>query len=175
MTIAQLIDGILDREQGYQDNPADKGNAHGGATNWGITSASWGTYRRLGRPATRAEIWAITRTQAVEFYRSQYVASSPFTAVAYEPLRVQLIDFGINSSNERATRWLQRVLDVPVTGSIDDRTTLALQRDRGDLVNRALVGARLQMYHMIAASDATQKAFLGGWLARAVSFLDPVA
>lgn len=168
MTTETLIDGLLAREGGYVDHPQDRG----GATHWGITVGAWGEYRRFGRPATRAEVQRITREQAIEFYRVRYVQHSPFVVVAYEPLRVQLIDFAVLSGTERATRWLQRVLDVEPTGRMDDRTLVALNRDRGALVNRALVGARVQMFSGIVAGDAGQGVFLKGWIARAVSFLD---
>lgn len=168
MTTAELIDGILQREGGYVDDPADKG----GATNFGITAKSWGLYRRIGRQATRAEMQALTREQALEFYRTQYVTNSPFSVVGYEPLRVQLIDFAVNSGLARATRWLQRVLDVPVTGAMDDRTKLALTRDRGPLVNRALVAARCYMLDQATDHGDIDKRFEEGLESRALSFLD---
>lgn len=170
MTTDALIDGLLEREGAYVDHVSDRG----GPTNYGVTAAAWGEYRRFGRPATRAEIQGITREQAVEFYRLRYVTNSPFMAVAYEPLRCQLIDFAVLSGTERATRWLQRVLDVDPTGRMDDRTKLALNRDRGALVNRALVGARVQMFQAIVAADPSQQVFFRGWCARALSFWDPM-
>lgn len=172
MTTPELINGILEREGGYQDDPADAGNGPHGATNWGITAKSWGAYRQLGRVATRDEVKAITREQAVDFYRSQYVLTSPFRLVGYEPLQVQLIDFSVNSGTARATRWLQRVLDVPVTSVLDDRTRLALTRDRGALVNRALVAARCSMISGSVREGSIAEKFEQGLIRRAVSFLD---
>ena len=124
MTDADVIDALLLREGGYQDDPKDPGNAGGGATSFGITSATWGTYRRLGRPATKDEIRAITRDQAVVFYQT-LLQASPFHAITYEPLKVQLEDFGVNSGNALAIRWLQRVLRVPVTSAMDGTIPLA--------------------------------------------------
>lgn len=170
MDTDRFINDLIEREGGYVDHPSDKG----GATNFGITAGAWGQYRRMGRPATRAEVRAITREDAVEFYRSRYVLTSPFNAVAYEPLRCQLIDFAVLSGQARATRWLQRVLGIPVTGEIDDRTKVALTRDRGALINSALVAARVQMFSGIVKDDPTQAVFLKGWLNRAVSFMEPV-
>lgn len=168
MTEADFIDELLEREGGYTDDPLDRGHA----TNFGITAGAWGEYRRFGRPATRAEVQGITRTQAVAFYTIAHLTNSPFQRVAYEPLRVQLIDFGINSGKDRAIRWLQRVLDVQVTGRIDDRTVGCLTRDRGPLVNKALVAARLYMFDRIVATDPSQARFLNGWRTRALLFLD---
>ena len=168
MTETDLIGGILEREGGYVDDPADRG----GATNWGITAKSWGLYKGFGRQATREEVKAITRAQAAEFYWGQHVRPSPFRSVGYEPLRVQLIDFGVNSGPERAIRWLQRVLDVPVTGRMDDRTEKALQRDRGALVNRALVAARLYMIDRATDQGTIDRKFEEGLESRALSFAE---
>jgi lysozyme family protein len=165
MTEAQLIVSTLEREGGFVNNPADKQ----GATNFGITARAWGIYKGLGRPATIAEVQAITSVQATAFYQQQ-LGQSVFKSVAYEALRVQLFDYGVNSGTARATRWLQRVLDVPVTSLMDGPTTLALQRDRGPLVNRGLVAARLTMIDQICKDDPSQEVFRAGWTTRALSF-----
>lgn len=168
MTTDQLIDGIIEREGGYTDDPKD----HGGATNFGITAQAWGLYKGLNRQATRDEVKAITREQAVAFYRVQYIDRSPFRSVAYEPLRVALIDFAVNSGTPRAIRWLQRVLDVPVTGAFDDRTVGALSRDRGPLVNRALAAARLYMIDQATDHGDIDKKFEEGLESRALSLAE---
>ena len=145
MTTDDYIDELLAREKGYQDDPRDKGNADGGATNWGITSKTWGAYKQFGRPATRAEIKAITRADATEFYRHEYFLRSPFQVVQDEALRVQLIDFAVNSGSSLALRWLQRTLAVPVTGVMDPLTVRVVNSYPGHLVNKALCCARLFM------------------------------
>lgn len=167
MTTETLINDLLEREGGYVDHPADRG----GPTQFGITATSWGLFKGFGRPATRAEVKAITKPQAVEFYTKRYVNASPFQVVAYEPLRIQLMDFAVLSGTERAVRHLQRTLDVPVTSTLDDRTKTALLCDRPKLVNNALVADRLAMFHGIVSADASQKVFLYGWTTRALSFL----
>lgn len=169
MTTADLIDGILDREGGFQADAADSGNAGAGATNWGITSGSWGQYRGLHRPATRAEIKAITRDEAVEFYRAQ-LASSPFARITYEPLMVQCIDFGTNSGTARAARWLQRILQVPVTGAIDARTLAALNTVPNRLVHEALIASRVRMIVKAVDAGSIAPKFQDGLIERAVGF-----
>lgn len=174
MTTDALIALILQEEGGFVNDPAD----HGGATAYGITAASWGRYQRLGREATVAELQRLTPADADGYYRAQ-ITLSPFRApvVPYEPLRVQLFDFGVHSGTARAIRWLQRVLHVPMNdGTLDDRTQVALVAAPGRLVNNALVAARCVMFHEIVAADATQRVFMNGWLTRAVAFaeLDPV-
>lgn len=166
MTDAQLVNGILDREGGYVDHPGDRG----GPTNWGITATTWGLEKRIGRPASRKEVKAITKAEAFDFYTRRYVDQSPFRRVAFEPLRVQLIDFGINSGNQLATRWLQRALGVPVTGMMDQLTMDALNVYPPRLVNNALVAARLRMIDGWTDGDKRSKPFEEGVESRALTF-----
>ena len=126
----------------------------------------------MGRKATRAEVAAITKEQAKEFYRKEYIQNSPFRDVSYEPLRAQLIDTAVLSGPARTIRWLQRVLDIPVTGLMDERTKTALARDKGMLVNNAYVAARIKMFHNIVAADASQVRFIRGWVKRAIGFAE---
>jgi lysozyme family protein len=165
MTETDVINSILEREGGYVNRATDRG----GPTNFGITAASWGVYRNLGRIATAEEVRAISHDEAIGFYH-QWLGRSPFATITYEPLRLQLIDFGILSGDERATRWLQRVLGVVVTGSIDARTLRALEAVPQRMANDALVAARLYMDKMIVDSDPSQKEFSEGWERRALQF-----
>ena len=179
MTEAAIIDAIIEREirrtkagvVTYTDDPADKG----GPTNWGITSKTLGIYRALGRLATRAEVKALTRAEAVDIYRHIFIKQPGFTAVAFEPLRVQLIDFGVNSSPARAVRWLQRVCRFrPVDGRMTPQLTSYVNALPGWLVNDALVAARL--YMIDKTSDApNQKGFEEGWENRALEFFLAIA
>lgn len=172
MTSEEIIAGVLEREGGYTEDAADAGNANSGATNFGITSAAFGVYKQLNRPATRAEIKAITPEQAAEFYRRQYIERSPFASIAYEPLRNQLIDFSINSGTARAIRWLQRCLDVPASGVFDNLTQGALSRDRLPLVNKALIAARLYMIDAATDHGTIAKKYEEGIESRALGFSD---
>jgi lysozyme family protein len=166
MTATDIITGILQREGGYIDHPSDKG----GPTKYGITANAWGLEKHWGRQATRDEVSAITEAQARDFYQRRYLDQSPFRRVAFEPLRVQLIDFGLNSGNERATRWLQRAIGVPQTGIMDQITFDALNAYPPRLVNNALVAARLKMIDDWTDGDKTQKVFEEGVESRALAF-----
>jgi lysozyme family protein len=89
MTVDQLITGILLREGGYRDDPSDRG----GPTNFGITAATLGEWRRLGRPATRDEVRALETPEARAIYRARYVR--PFETVPFGELQAQLVDIGV--------------------------------------------------------------------------------
>lgn len=167
MTIEALIDGILQREGGFVNNAADRG----GATKYGITARTLGLWRGLNRQATVAEVQALTEADARLFYRQRVVVPSPFANVLYEPLRVQLIDFGINSGAERAVRWLQRAMGLQATENmLTPRLLAQVNASPGPLLNNALVAARLLMVDDWTDHEASQKAFEEGVESRALSF-----
>ena len=166
MTLDEVIDGVLHREGGFVNHPSDKG----GATNFGITARSWGRYNGWGRDASPSEIRRITPPMAATFYRMG-LAGHPFKAFIYEPLRLQMIDFGINSGDERAVRWLQRAMGIkPDTDVLTERLIARANALPGPLVNNALVAARLCMVDDWTDEDASQKAFEEGVESRALLF-----
>lgn len=165
MTVETLLDGILEREGGFVNNPADRG----GPTNYGITAATLGEWRRLGRPATAEEVKAMPVSEARAIYTWRYIA--PFASIPFDELRAQLIDYGVNSGVTAATRALQRVLHVPVDGIIGPRTLAALMAQDWRFVNDALVAMRVRHFVLIAQHDPSQRDFFFGWIARAVGFL----
>lgn len=165
MTTDDVLDAIVQAEGGYVDHPADRG----GATKYGITAQTLGEWRRFGRPASRAEVKALTLEDARNIYRARYVR--PFDVVPFDALKAQLVDFGVLSGPLTAVRTLQRVLGVPVDGIFGPRTLAALGTAPWPLVNDALVGARVKLFAEIVADDPTQKVFLLGWINRTVKFM----
>jgi lysozyme family protein len=172
MTAQAIIAGVLEREGGFVHHPADKG----GPTKFGITAAVLGEWRRLGRQATRAEVAALEAPEATDIYFRRFILGPNFTPlyVPFEPLRVQLIDFGINSGPARAIRWLQRVLRLPPSGVLDGETRQRLQELQAagllPLVNDALVAARCYMVDRWTDADERQKPFEEGVESRALGF-----
>lgn len=168
MTTDRLIDEILKREGGYQDDPTDSGNAHGGATNFGITARTLGEWRRLGRQATKAEMKALTVEEARAIYKAQYVR--PFEDVPFPDLQAALVDFGVNSGTVTAIEKLQEVLGVVVDGVLGPRTRTAMVAMPWKLTVNALVAARVKHCSELVEKDAKQRDKLRGWVKRAVSF-----
>jgi lysozyme family protein len=70
-------------------------------------------------------------------------------AIDFEPLQLQMLDFAYNSGAPLAIRWLQRTLNVPVTGSMDVATRGAIaiitQAGYAFLLNQAVCAARFEM------------------------------
>jgi lysozyme family protein len=84
-------------EGGWSDHKADPG----GKTNWGITQATLGLY--LGRPASAAEIRALTKDRAKEIYRKLF-----WNGIGAEMLPpgvdAMCFDWGVNSGAARGKR-----------------------------------------------------------------------
>lgn len=166
MTLDDLVNVTIVREGGYAEPPAVEQ-----ATKFGVTVPSLSAWR--ARPCTVGDLKALTLTDAQQFYRDRFalnLQANGFDRIADEHLRVQLLDYGVNSGAARAVRWLQRTVGVSVTGVIDDRTLKALSGLPAALVNNALAGERAHAawHGGVQANDAT------GVARRAIDFVVPL-
>ncbi len=175
MDVDSLIDGVIGREGGYADHPADRG----GATRWGVTEA-----------VARAHGWAgdmrgFPRAEAVAIYRRVYWLKPGFDLVAALAPRIaaELFDTGVNMGPPVATGFLQRALNALNRGAgdyadiaIDNRiglatiaalrAFLALRGERGETVLlKAVEALQGERYLHLAESRPANEAFLYGWLA----------
>lgn len=188
MTEADILDELLVREGGWRDQVVRPDHSVDLPTNHGITLDTLNRHRDLlphfeGRPHPLGveDLRELDEDMAAVIYQHVFIAAPGFTAenVPYEPLRVQLIDFGVNSGPERATRWLQRVLAIPTTGSLDGHTlavvahwhTVVWHRPALALVNDALVAARSYMIRRAVASGTIRKEDSEGLQRRAMEFI----
>ena len=178
MTIDTLIDGVIGREGGYSNHPADKG----GPTRWGVTEA---VARANGY---RGDMQALPRDEAVAIYKRLYWQRPGFDRVAaHAPLiAAELFDTGINMGPATATGFLKRALnalnrneadydDVDATPVIDDATIAALtafvaKRGQGgeSVLLKALEALQGERYVRLAETRPANEAFLYGWLANRV-------
>lgn len=164
MTPDLIIEGILDRE-GEGTPPFEVEGDKGGRTSWGI-SERW-----------HPEAWAEgppSREQAKAIYLEQYVR--PFAWVAFEPLKVQLIDFGVVHGVGQATHCLQALLGATLDGIAGPKTRYGVERlcnvRRGGIIlNNALVASRLLIIDQMTDREKSQKKFEEGWSDRALKFL----
>lgn len=186
MTADQIIDDVLEREKGYVDHPADRG----GPTNFGISAAVLGIWRSLGRPATRDEVRALQVTEARDIYAAEYISRPGFGEVWYEPLKVLLVDAGVNHGQSTAIRWLQRALGFGggrrvdgVMGRETKAAVSALSAERAREVYVAVLRERVELYlalglegadvkQFLRAHPTSQLANLRGWLRRAMEFAE---
>lgn len=151
----QALSAVLKHEGGYVDHPKDPG----GATNLGITIGVLSEW--LGRPATKAEVKALTVEKAAPIYRKRYwdvVKGDDLPAgVDYA-----VFDFAVNSGPSRAAIFLQELVKVVPDGKIGPLTLKAvLADDAKDLIND-LCDERVAFLKRLS----TFPAFGKGWMSR---------
>jgi lysozyme family protein len=176
MTEDQFIDGVFDREgRTFEEPPRiDQPTAPGG-----VTRAVLSAFR--GRPCTVEDLRALTVLEAREVIRwtvRRDLARCGFDRIAFEPLRLQVLDFAWNSGEGLATRWLQRALGMAeplVTGVMDARTVGSLAAVPGPLVIAVHNALAAERAHMVRASTRIDQKFKCGVMGRAIDFVIPVA
>ena len=178
MTIDQRIDGLIDREGGYVNNPADRG----GPTNYGITEQVARAFGYSG------DMRLMPRQVAATIYKQRYWTLPHFDLVAdrYPKLAAELLDTGVNMGPKVAATFLQRALNALNRGSID-YPDIAADGDIGNLTLHALDGFKAKRgaageavllraveclqgckYIAIAEANPSQEVFMYGWLANRI-------
>jgi lysozyme family protein len=132
---------------------------HGGATAWGITRTTLS--RWLCRPATTADLLALTKETAGEIYRSYY-----WDTIAGDVLSVgvdlMVFDAGVMSGNVRSAKILQDVLHVKDDGHIGPITLAAMTAMQSDILICELRAAQENYYRGLAQFTK----FGRGWINR---------
>jgi lysozyme family protein len=169
MTEADIINGILDREGGtYTNRASDKG----GPTKWGVTQSTLGEFR--GCVVTEAQVAALTRDEAYEVFEHIFVRRSGFDKLVDDNVRAMMCDWAVNSSVARATRWLQRTLDLSVVdGVCGPKTAEAANALNAKVLLKKLGLARQTFFIHTALADVPDGVVhssdlenLEGWLNR---------
>jgi lysozyme family protein len=178
MDINDLIDGLIEREGGYANHPADKG----GPTRFGITEAVARAHGYAGAMA------ALPRDEAAAIYRRLYWLRPRFDEVAQRSARLaaELFDTGANMGPAVAATFLQRALtalnrngqdypDLVPDGRIGPATLAALDAFmaiRGasgeTVILRAVEALQGERYLRLAERRPANEAFLYGWLANRI-------
>lgn len=177
--VEHLIDGLIEREGGYVDHPADKG----GATRFGIAEAVARAHGFAG------PMRQLPRDEAVAIYRRLYWVRPGFDQVASRSAHVaaELFDTGVNMGPAVAATFLQRALtalnrnagdypDLVPDGRIGAQTLSALDaflkvRGQGSgeaVLLRALEALQGERYLRLAERRPANEAFLYGWLANRI-------
>lgn len=176
MTEVEVIDAVLEKEGGLREAVQRPDGSWDLLTLRGVTTQTLGAWRKLGRPATRAELLAMSETETREILRALFVVGPGFTPdrVPHEPLRMTLADFGVQSGPTRAIRWLQRVCWLPVTGVLDGPTAAWLHAQIGylHLVNDALCAVRVRMLEAGVREGWLRAEDRAGVVARALSLVE---
>ena len=176
--IRDLLDGLIEREGGYVNHPADRG----GPTRFGITEA---VARAHGY---RGAMSALPQEEAEAIYLRLYWTRPKFNEVAKRSSRIaaELFDTGANMGPAVAATFLQRALtalnrngsdyrDLVPDGRIGPITLAALdgfldtRGVRGETVLlRALEAMQGERYLRLAEKRPANEAFLYGWLANRI-------
>lgn len=171
MSVDALITAVLRREGGYVNHPSDRG----GPTNYGITQATLSAW--LGRPASAADVAAMTEATARDIYKTNYFLKPGYDAISDVPLQDLMFDFGINSGPAAATKALQTALQRMklYTGAIDGglgpQTRQALRgvTNWPELYFRVKC-ERYELYLRFIGRDPAQAVFATGWANRMDEF-----
>ena len=167
-----MIAEVIAREGGCVNHPADRG----GATNYGITQATYSDY--LGRRASAEDIRALNPAIASEIYYTRYYLSPRIDALPIE-IQAIMLDMCVHHGAKRAIQILQRVINLAEMAVVKEDGVCGVQTQQaahktqvamGSFLINALVDERLSFFHRIVGNNPSQMVFLRGWEKRAESF-----
>ena len=163
--IDTTIEGILRREGGYVDHPADRG----GPTKYGITLRTLSRWR--GSRAIPEDVRALTKGQARRIYRHLYIEKPGFDRIDDSRLRTLVVDCGVHHGVSKAARWLQRAVGVKADGRVGPVTLGAVNAAPPKAVRCRLLASRSISFGAIITADPSQAAFARGWMRRLAKFI----
>jgi lysozyme family protein len=167
MTPDQIIDGVLEREGLFVDDPVDRG----GPTMMGITAPTLARWRK--RPVTLEDMQALTADEARAIYRHMYIEAPGFAAaIPNDRLLALVVDYAVLSGPKAATQALQRAIGIADDGTLGPQTRRLLEAQAGSVdVYKRLLADRVRHHVEIVILNPSQRRFLRGWLNRLVGFL----
>lgn len=184
-TVAEIADGILDREGGYVNDPDDPG----GATNHGVTIH---TMRRLGLDldgdgdVDTDDVRRLSKAQARDIFIRNYFHDPGISGLP-AILHATVFDMQVNAG-ANAVKILQRLFQkmgyrIAVDGRIGPQTlSVARQAARaapGHLADAYGIERRNYYYTLADRRPASRKyarrrdGGKGGWISRAETFISP--
>lgn len=157
---AQALPFVLEMEGGYVDDPDDRG----GATNNGITQATYDRWRD-SNGQDRQSVRDISDGEVEMIYHRDYWVAAKCGALPW-PVSAAQFDAAVNHGVGNAAKLLQRAVGVEDDGLIGPVTLGAV----AELTTAQLLGEmlweRVKFYYAI--STGSQLKFLRGWLRRLI-------
>lgn len=136
-TYPKALAEVLKHEGGYVNHPADPG----GATNKGITQATYDGYRRSKGFITKKTVKLISDEEVGAIYKSRY-----WDAVRGDELPAGLdyavFDYAVNSGPQKAIKSLQKALGLTADGKLGP-ATLAASKLSPEVTIKKLCASRL--------------------------------
>lgn len=165
----QAVEETLASEGVLSDNPNDKG----GLTKYGITIPFLSDY--LGRPATKADILALTRDKAIDVYHTNLWLRRKIGTLPWK-LSLQVFDFEVNSGHPGIVH-LQLMLGAVADGNIGPDTmqrlnSLIQKIGMRRVCNEYVIARGRYMMEITQGDPAHTLAFLKGWFNRDMEHLD---
>jgi len=146
---------ILHSEGGFVNNPSDPG----GATNLGITIGTLSSW--LGRPATVADVQALTPAAVAPIYQANYWTKT--SCDSWDAgVDLMVFDEAVNQGPGRAIMTLQTALGVTADGGVGPATLAAAQMENAADIIAKMSAAREAFYRSLS----TFNVFGAGWLNR---------
>jgi lysozyme family protein len=151
----RCLDAVLGFEGGFVNDSRDPG----GATKFGVTRAVLG--EALERPATIADVQALTRDGAAAIYRRRYWT---VTGCDHLPAGVDLLTFdtAVNMGPAVAGRFLQQAAGTIADGIVGPQTTAAVNAKDPRAIIESVSAYRGARYRALAGFEVFGK----GWLKR---------
>lgn len=144
--------------QPYHATPHDTG----GATNWGVTYATWTAWQRLHGLTTSLSVFRSLDKSAFEpLYRAQFWNACRCSSLG--PVGIMIFDCAVNCGPGHAAGFLQMVLGVGVDQQIGPLTIAAYAAVDPAMLARALCTQREDYYNNCAQAEY----FCNGWNRRA--------
>ena len=150
---------LLKQEGGYVNNRHDPG----GITNLGVTKKVWEAWTH--RPASEADMRALTPAMVAPLYRVQYWNGIGGDAL-HPALGLCVFDMAVNSGVSRAARYLQRLVGAGEDGHIGPGTLAALDKWIAAHSVASAVRGYMDQRRAFFRSLATFPVFGKGWLRR---------
>lgn len=160
MSLDTALAFTLHEEGGYVNNPLD----HGGATNHGITQATYDSYRSSLKLAPQ-DVQLITDSDVRTIYDEMYWQPAKCPQM-HSPLDCTVFDWAVNGGVPRAIQTLQDVLGLPGDGIFGPKTAAALAIADVYETCKAYNQIRREWYQNRVKQKPDQQIFLKGWLGR---------
>jgi lysozyme family protein len=164
-SIDEGLEHILEVEAGYQDQTEDTGNYIDGkliGTNRGITPEAYKEF--YGKVPTVEDMKNLTKAQALEIYKSDYVSKPKFDLINDPNLQTAVVDFGVNSGPTTAVKMLQKLIGAEEDGLLGPDTLEKVNNYEGDILSD-FYDSRREFINNMQDGPKKEK-YQKGWLNR---------